>query len=112
MSEERIDYWKVLNQQCSGDEDVFWRSAYRRLRRLETMKQYPPWLSLEITRTRHAREHLRTNIAVNGVKPHLEIELAAPSNATTKTTKTTTTTTTTTTNDTTSTTNTIPSKYI
>ena len=81
MSEERIDYWKVLNHQCSADEDAFWRSAYRRLQRLETIKQYPPRLSLEITRTQHAREHLRTNIAVDGVKPHLEIELAAPCTA-------------------------------
>ena len=78
MSEERIDYWKVLNQQCSGDEDAFWRSAYRRLQRLEIIKQYPPRLSLEITRTQHARGHLRTNIAVNGVKSHIEITLAAP----------------------------------
>ena len=78
MSEERIDYWKVLDQECSGDKDAFWQSAYMRLERLETIMQYPPRLSLEITRTQYAREHLRTNITVNGVMPHLKIELAAP----------------------------------
>ena len=52
--------------------------AYRRLQLLEMIEQYPPRLSLEITRTQYAREHLRTNVMVNGVKPHLEIELAAP----------------------------------
>ena len=78
MSEERIDYWKVLNQECPGDEDAFWRSAYRRLKRLEMIKQYPPRLSLEVTRTQYAQEHLSTKVMVNGVKPHLQTDLAAP----------------------------------
>ena len=57
----------------------FWRQqAYKILKQLEELNQYPPRLTLEITRTQNAREHLKTDITVNGVEPELKIELTAP----------------------------------
>ena len=40
--------------------------------------QYPPCLSLEITRTQKACEHLRTDVTVKGVEPKVTIPISAP----------------------------------
>ena len=56
----------------------FWRNAYKTLQQWEVLKQYPPRLSLEITRTRNACEHLRTNVTVKGVEPAVTTQISAP----------------------------------
>ena len=45
------------------------------LKQLEDVKQYPPRLSLEVIRSQHAREHLRTDVTITGIKPQLIFEL-------------------------------------
>ena len=44
---------------------------------MEELHQYPPRLTLEITRTQNAQEHLKTDVTMNGVEPELKIELIA-----------------------------------
>ena len=87
ISQESIDYQKILEKESkkySGDASEFWKiTAPKMLKRLEDLKQYPPRLSLKITRTQRAQEHLRTVVTVNGVEPQTEstqlsIELVAP----------------------------------
>ena len=86
MPQETIDYQKTLEKEykkCSGDVAKFWNTtAPKMLRQWEELKQYPPRLSLKITRTQRAQEHLKTVVTVNGVEPQTEtqlnIELVAP----------------------------------
>ena len=65
-------------RRCSGDLYEFWRNAYKTLQQWEALKQYPPRLSLEITRTQNACEHLKTSVTVKGVEPELTINISAP----------------------------------
>lgn len=58
--------------------DEFWRNAYITLQQWEKLKQYPPYLSLEIMRTQNACEHLRTDVTVKGVEPEVTIQISAP----------------------------------
>ena len=41
------------------------------LKQLENHKQYPPRLSLEVFRSQHAQEHLKTDVTINGIEPQL-----------------------------------------
>ena len=70
----------VIKKHCPVlQRKIFWRrKAYKVLKQLEELKQYPPRLTLEITRTQKVRENLKTDVLVNGVKPELKIELIAP----------------------------------
>ena len=70
ITEENIDIRQVLLKNQSGDiksSEIF--------KRLEDLKQYPPWLSLEIFRSQYAREHLRTDVTINGIEPQLTCKL-------------------------------------
>ena len=88
IPQEMIDYRKTLEEEykkCSGDLAKFWNTvAPKILQQWEELRQYPPRLSLKITRTQRAQEHLKTVVTVNGVEPlqkkkQLDIDLVAPS---------------------------------
>ena len=71
IEEEDIDIQEVLSRFQSGDN---LRSS-EILKQLENHKRYPPRLSLEIFRSQHAREHLKTDVTINGIEPQLKCPL-------------------------------------
>ena len=72
IKEENIDIRQVLLrcQSAAGDN----RSS-EILKQLENHKRYPPRLSLEVFRSQHAREHLKTDVTINGIEPQLKCPL-------------------------------------
>ena len=69
ITEKDIDY-----QQYQTETDDIIRSS-EILKQLENHKQYPPRLSLEVFRSQHAWEHLRTDVTINGIEPQLKCQL-------------------------------------
>lgn len=70
ITEKDIDYQQQISRLQSesaltGDA----LSKLKILQELENFKQYPPRLSLEIFRSQHAQEHLRTDVTITGVEP-------------------------------------------
>ena len=70
ITEENIDTRQVLLRYQSGD-----LKSSEILKQLEDLKQYPPRLSLEVFRSQYAREHLRTDVTINGIEPQLKCPL-------------------------------------
>ena len=62
---EEIDYHNLITQ-TSGNTAA---EAAHALQELEKINEYPPRLSLQIARSKHAREHLKTYVIVKGVDP-------------------------------------------
>ena len=65
----------VLIQITKKDIDYQTDDISSRLKQLEDDKQYPPRLSLEVVRSQHAREHLKTDVTINGIEPQLKCRL-------------------------------------
>ena len=72
ITKELIDYHNLITQ-TSGNT----AAAAHALQELEKINEYPPHLSLQIARTNHAREHLKTNVIVKGVDPQVKFEIFA-----------------------------------
>ena len=72
ITEENIDFRWVLLKYQSRAGDI---KSNEILEQLENHKQYPPRLSLEVFRSQHAREHLRTDVTINGIEPQLICQL-------------------------------------
>ena len=70
ITEEDIDIQQVLLQYQTSDT-----KSIEILKQLEDAKQYPPRLSLEVIRSQHAREHLRTDVTITGIKQQLSFRL-------------------------------------
>ena len=62
---DEIDYRNLITQTSSNTA----AEAAHALQELEKINEYPPRLSLQIARSKHAREHLKTNVIVKGVDP-------------------------------------------
>ena len=62
---EEIDYRNLITQ-TPGNTVA---EAAHALQELEKINEYPPRLSLQIARSKHAREHLKTKVIVKGVNP-------------------------------------------
>ena len=75
ITEESIDIRQVVLRYRSRSRGDIKSSEI--LKQLENHKQYPPRLSLEIFRSQHARKHLKTDVAINGIKPQLKCQLFA-----------------------------------
>ena len=74
ITEESIDIHKVLLKYQSRAGDI---KSNKNLEQLENHKLYPPRLSLEVFRSQHAQEHLKTDIIINGIEPQLKFTLFA-----------------------------------
>ena len=70
ITEEDIDIRKVISRFQTGDT-----KPSKILEQLEDLKQYPPRLSLEVFRSQRAREHLMTDVKINGIEPQLICKL-------------------------------------
>ena len=76
ITEKDIDYQQQISRLQSesaptGDALSKLLQDHKIIQELENFKQYPPRLSLEILRSQHAREHLRTDVTITGVEPQL-----------------------------------------
>ena len=72
ITEENIDIRQVLLEYKSRVGDI---KSNEILKWLENHKQYPPRLSLVVLRSQHAREHLRTDVTINGIEQQLKFTL-------------------------------------
>ena len=72
ITKESIDIHKVLLKYQSRAGDI---KSNGILKWLENHKQYPPRLSLVVLRSQRAREHLRTDVTINGIEPQLKFTL-------------------------------------
>ena len=66
ITEEDIDYQQYQTDNIRSSEI---------LKQLENRKLYPPRLSLEVFRSQRAREHLITDVTINGIKPQLKCQI-------------------------------------
>ena len=69
--EDEIDYRNLITQ-TSGNTTA---EAAHALQELEKINEYPPRLSLQVSRSKHAQELLKTNVIVKGVDPLVKFEI-------------------------------------
>ena len=70
ITEEDIDIRRVLLRYQTGDI-----KSNKILEQLEDHKWYPPRMSLKVFRSQHAREHLKTDVTINGIEPQIKCPL-------------------------------------
>ena len=71
ISAKEIDYHNLIAQTSDTTKQLL------ALLELEKIHEYPPRLSLQITRSKNAQERLKTNVIVKGVEPQVNFQIFA-----------------------------------